>query len=88
MNNKIDNLLKAFTNQLLTPTNKDTRSTTSGPPTKDPSSSKNVHFVNVVTIEPITKEEEDETRNNSDPKVETLEPEVNEEEEVDDEKVK
>ena len=53
-------------------------------PTKDPSSSKNVHFVNVVTIKPIIKEEDDGNRNDSDPKVETVEPEVNEKEEVDD----
>ncbi|PWA59494.1 ribonuclease H-like domain-containing protein [Artemisia annua] len=84
MTNKLDNLLKAFTNQMLTPSNKDTRSTTSGPPTKDPSSSKNVHFVNIVTIKPITREEDDENKDDSDPKVETVESEVIENKEVDD----
>ncbi|PWA71303.1 retrotransposon Orf1 [Artemisia annua] len=62
----------------------DTRSTTSGPPTKDPSSSKNVHFVNIVTITPITREEDDENKDDSDPKVETVESEVIKNKEVDD----
>ena len=84
MTNKIDNLLKALTNQVLTPPNKDTRNTTSGPPTKDPSSSKNVHFVNVVTIKPIDREEDNENRNDCDPKSETVEVELNEKKEVDD----
>ena len=84
MTNKIDNLLKALTNQVLTPPNKDSWNTTSGPPTKDPSSSKKVHFVNVVTIKPIDREEDNGDRNDSDPKVETVESEVSEKKEGDD----
>ena len=56
MTNKIDNLLKALNNQALTTPNKDTRNTNSGAQIKNPSSSKHVHFVNVVTIKPINKE--------------------------------
>ena len=61
MTNKIDNLLKALNNQVLTTPKKDTRDTSSGTQIKDPSSSKHVHFVNVVTIKPVdnNKEESD-----------------------------
>jgi hypothetical protein len=52
MTNKIDNLLKALNNQALTTPRKDI---------KDPSSSKQVHFVNVVTIK-----SKDEDREESD----------------------
>ena len=41
-------------------------------------------FISSVTIKPITEEEDDENRNNSDPKVETVESEVSEKKEVDD----
>jgi hypothetical protein len=55
MTNKIDNLLKALNNQALTTPRKDTRDTNNGNQIKDPSSSKHVHFVNVVTIKPKDK---------------------------------
>jgi hypothetical protein len=55
MTNKIDNLLKALNNQVLTTPRKYTRDTSSGILIKDPSPSKQVHFVNVVTIKPIDK---------------------------------
>jgi hypothetical protein len=60
MTNKIDNLLKALNNQVLTTPNKDTRNTNSGTQIKDPSSSKHVHFVNVVTIKLINKDREED----------------------------
>ncbi|PWA80617.1 hypothetical protein CTI12_AA195860 [Artemisia annua] len=93
MTNKIDNLLKALNNQVLSPPHKDARNTNSGPQVKDPSSSKQVHFVNVVTIKPIPKNEIDsehkeEVKTNED---EVKEVEVDKEakisgvEEVDDE---
>ena len=59
MTNKIDNLLKALNNQTLITPRKDTRDTNSGIQIKDPSSSKHVHFVNVVTIKPIDREIEE-----------------------------
>ena len=59
MTNKIDNLLKALNNQVLSPPQKDARNTNSGPQIKDPSSSKHVHFVNVVTIKPIDRNKEE-----------------------------
>jgi hypothetical protein len=58
MTNKIDNLLKALNNQALTTPKKDTRDANSGIQIKDPSSSKHIHFVNVVTIKPIDKDME------------------------------
>ena len=58
MTNKIDNLLKALNNQVLSPPHKDARNTNSGPQVKDPSASKHVHFVNVVTIKPIEGDKE------------------------------
>ena len=61
MTNKLDNLLKALNNQVLSPPHKDAR-TNSGPPVKDPSSSKQVHFVNVVTIKPIDRSEDSEPK--------------------------
>ena len=60
MTNKIDNLLNALSNQVLTTPKKDTRNTNSGTQVKDPSSSKHVHFVNVVTIKPIDKDREED----------------------------
>jgi hypothetical protein len=80
MTNKIDNLLKALNNQVLTTPKKDTRDTSSGPQIKDPSSSKHVHFVNVVAIKPIknNREESDEDEikevgDNKEEKVEEVE---------------
>ena len=56
-------MLKALNIQVLTPT-KEVRSTNSKIHVKDPSSSRHVHFVNVVTIKPIDRdrEEDDEDR--------------------------
>ena len=59
MTNKIDNLLKALNNQALTTPKKDTRDANNGIQIKDPSSSKHVHFVNVVTIKPKDKDIEE-----------------------------
>ena len=53
MTNKIDNLLKALNNQASTTPRKDI---------KDPSSSKQVHFVNVVTIKSKDEDREERTR--------------------------
>ena len=83
MTNKIDNLLKALNNQVLSPPQKDARNTNSGPQLKDPSSSKHVHFVNVVTIKPIDRNKEesdkDEVRLEIEPKDEVKEVEVDKE---------
>ena len=73
MTNKLDNLLKALNNQVLSPPHKDAR-TNSGPQVKDPSSSKQVHFINVVTIKPIERSED-----SSKPKDEVKEDEVDKE---------
>ena len=59
MTNKIDNLLKALNNQVLSHPQKDARNTSSRTQTKDPSISKHVHFLNVVTIKPIDKDREE-----------------------------
>ena len=86
MTNKIDNLLKALNNQTLATPRKDTRDTNSGIQIKHPSSSKHVHFVNVVTIKPIDKEieesDKDEVRVEAEIKDESMEVEVNKEEEL------
>jgi hypothetical protein len=66
MTSKIDNLLKALNNQVLTTPRKDTRDTSSGIQIKDPSSSKHVHFVNVVTIKPIDKNIEESDKDEVD----------------------
>ena len=58
MTNNIDNLLKALNTQILPPPQKDARNTNSGPQIKDPSSSKQVHFVNVVAIKPVDEVKE------------------------------
>ena len=65
--------MKALNNQVLSPPHKDAR-TNSGTPIKDPSSSKQVHFVNVVTIKPI-----DRSKDNSEPKDDVKENEVDNE---------
>jgi hypothetical protein len=59
MTNKIKNLLKALNNQVLTTPKKDTRDTCSGTQIKDPSSSKHVHFINVVTIKLVNNNREE-----------------------------
>jgi hypothetical protein len=80
MTNKIDNLLKALNNQTLATPRKDTRDTNSGIQTKDPSSSKHVHFVNVVTIKPIDREIEESDKDEA--KVEANSEDENREVEV------
>jgi hypothetical protein len=87
MTNKIDNLLKALNNQALATPRKDIRDTNNGIQIKDPSSSKHVHFVNVVTIKPIDKEIEDSDKDEVGVETETRDEsrkvEVNKGEELD-----
>jgi hypothetical protein len=71
MTNKIDNLLKALNNQALTTPRKDTRDANNGIQTKDPSSSKHVHFVNVVTIKPKDKDIEESNKDEVEVETET-----------------
>jgi hypothetical protein len=82
MTNKIDNLLKTFNNQVFNTPRKDTRDTSSGTQIKDPSSSKHVHFVNVVTIKPkdkdIEESDKDEVRIGTETRDEIKEVKVNE----------
>ena len=75
MTNKLDNLLKALNNQVLSPPHKDAR-TNSEPPVKDPSSSKQVHFVNVVTIKPINRS--DDSKPKDDVKEDKVDKEIRE----------
>lgn len=86
MTNKIDNLLKALNNQALTTPRKDTRDTNNGNQIKDPSSSKHVHFVNVVTIKPkdknIEENDKDEVGVETETRGEIREVEVKKEEEL------
>ena len=82
MTNKIDNLLKALNNQVLTTPRKDTRDTSIKIQIKDPSSSKHVHFVNVVTIKPkdkdIEESDKDEVRIGTETRDEIKKVKVNE----------
>ena len=43
---------------MISPPHNDARNTNSGPQIKDPSSSKQVHFINVVTIKPVDEVKE------------------------------
>ena len=52
MINKIDNLLTALNNQVITPSSGIARNTSGGSAVKDHSSSKHVHFVNAITLKP------------------------------------
>jgi hypothetical protein len=86
MTNKIDNLLKALNNQVLTTPRKDTRDNSSDIQIKYPSSSKHVHYVNVVTIKPIDENieesDKDEVGIETGPKDEIKEVEDNKEEKL------
>jgi hypothetical protein len=85
---KIDNLIKALNNQGITPSSENVRNTSGGSEVKDPSSSKHVHFVNVVTIKPPNRssdeDDEDRVEVESDPKEEHGNDEEKRVEEVDD----
>lgn len=76
MTNKIDNLLKALNNQVITPSNRVARNTSGASEIKDPSSSKHVHFVNAITLIPPNRDtngddEEEVVENRMDPEEET-----------------